>query len=446
VRARTGVLMSEQLRVAVIGGGTGGLCLAHGLRKAGVRVDVYERSRVRTERLQGYRVHINPRGAHALHACLPGDLWDAFVATTGNRDGAFGFLDERLNELVLVEDELTSGADRDPARAHHSVSRITLHQVLSSGLDGSLHYGKEFVRYERTPAGTVRCLFTDGTSAEADVMVGADGGSSRVRRQYLPHAERVDTGIRTIVGKLVLDEETMAWLPNRLYDGANLLLPPKGYGMFFAPHKLVEVSDEFGHFAVADDSVRTDPVLFDNTVSYLMWAFGASPGRFPAGVSLPDLDGKQLRDLVGELVSTWHPILGRIVADSDPGTVSLLPIRSATPVKPWPSTNSTLIGDAIHSMTPMRGIGANVALRDAELLCHTLTAAAQGHRAPVSAIAEYEHQMIAYGFKAVRDSRRSATQFVSENALGRLMFKTVLRTFNRFPALKRRAFSSFGND
>jgi salicylate hydroxylase len=439
--------MAEQLRVAVIGGGTGGLCLAHGLRKAGVTVAVYERSRVRTERLQGYRVHINPRGAHALHTCLPSTQWDAFVATTGNADGAFGFIDEQLRELVVVEDEITSGADRDPVRSHHSVSRITLHQVLSSDLDGVLHYGKEFVRYERGENGAITCHFVDGSTAEADVLIGADGGGSRVRQQYLPQAERVDTGVQAIAGKLTLDEETMGWLPNRLSDGPNLVLPPPGYGLFLAPHKLVEVAEPVtGGLGGNDETVDHDAVLFENTTSYLMWAFAAVPGRYPAGTELSGMDGKRLSELVQEMLAGWHPTLRRMVADSDPGTVSLLPIRTSVPVDPWPSTNITLIGDAIHSMTPMRGVGANCALRDAELLCGNLVAAARGERAVVDAIADYESQMREYGFKAVRDSLRSARQFVSESSAGRVLFKTVLRVFDRFPALKRRAFKNYGND
>jgi len=437
--------MAERMRVAVVGGGTGGLCLAHGLRKAGVAVDVYERSRVRTERLQGYRVHINPRGAHALHECLPAAQWQVFVATTGNAEGAFGFIDEQLNELVLVSDELTSGQTRDATRSHHSVSRITLHQVLSTGLGDALHYGKEFVRYDRAGDGPITCYFADGSTAEADVLVGADGGGSRVRGQYLPHARRVDTGIEAIAGKLSLDEETLAWLPRRLSDGANLMIPPPGYGFFLAPHKLVETVRDDG-IGGNDETLAHDGVLFDNTTSYLMWAFAASPGRYPIGVSLPDMNGKELRELVAEMVSGWHPALRRVVADSDPGTVSLLPIRSSEPVPEWPSSNITLIGDAIHSMTPMKGIGANVALRDAELLCGNLIAVARGERPLVDAIADYERQMREYGYKAVRESLRGAQQFVSESRTARFVFKSVLRFFDRVPALKRKAFQNLGND
>jgi 2-polyprenyl-6-methoxyphenol hydroxylase-like FAD-dependent oxidoreductase len=134
-----------------------------------------------------------------------------------------------------------------------------------------------------------------------------------------------------------------------------------------------------------------------------------------------------------------------MVADSDPGTVSLLPIRSSVPVDPWPSTNITLIGDAIHSMTPMQGVGANVALRDAELLSRHLVAAARGEREVVDAVAGYERQMREYGYKAVRASLRSAQQFVGENEVGRYLFKSVLRLLRRFPSVKRRVFGRFGD-
>ena len=52
----------QNLDVAVIGGGIGGLCLAHGLKNAGVAVRVYERDPSGTARTQGFRIHIDPDG------------------------------------------------------------------------------------------------------------------------------------------------------------------------------------------------------------------------------------------------------------------------------------------------------------------------------------------------------------------------------------------------
>lgn len=439
--------MSQRFRVAIVGGGTGGLCLAQALHRAGVEAAVYERSRVRTERLQGYRVHINPRGSQALHECLPPELWQAFVATCGTSGNSFGFITEQLDELLFVEDELTSAADRNPVDAHHSVSRITLHQVLSAGLDGVQHHGKEFERYDRAADGTITLHFADGTTATADVLVAADGAGSRVRGQYLPHAKRIDTGIRAIAGKYPLTEQTKRRLPDRLHAGPNNVIPPAGCGMFVAPHELgADHAPDAEGIGANDETANADAVHFDNTGSYVMWAYAANGTRFPRDeTDLSDMDGVALRDLVSRLIKDWHPSLRQLVADSPAQTVTLLPIRTSVKVPQWETTNITLLGDAIHSMTPFRGIGANTALRDAQLLSRTLIAAARGEVDLLAGIRDYETRMIDYGFGAVRVSLRTAEQTISASRIGRTMLKVALRTFSAIPPLKRRVFSELGN-
>lgn len=71
------------MKVIVVGGGIGGLGLAQALRHQGVDVEVYERDATRGSRWEGYRLHINPAGARALHACLPEAGWQEFRATAG---------------------------------------------------------------------------------------------------------------------------------------------------------------------------------------------------------------------------------------------------------------------------------------------------------------------------------------------------------------------------
>ncbi|GAA3420471.1 hypothetical protein GCM10018952_63770 [Streptosporangium vulgare] len=89
----------------------------------------------------------------------------------------------------------------------------------------------------------------------------------------------------------------------------------------------------------------------------------------------------------------------------------------------------------------MRGIGANVALRDARSLCRALTGALAGGGDPVAAVSAYEAEMREYGFAAVRDSLRAARQFVDENPVARIGFRTFLRTAQRLPPLRHKAFS-----
>ncbi|MDQ2790852.1 MAG: NAD(P)-binding protein [Actinomycetota bacterium] len=137
--------MSNPLCVIIIGGGIGGLCLAQGLRKAGVAVQVYEHDRAPGDRPQGYRIHVNPAGARSSQACLPDRLWEAFLATSGP-GGAFGFLTEQLDELVVIEESIMyPGGSADPAQDHYAVDRRTLRRLLLAGLDDEVHFDAEFI-------------------------------------------------------------------------------------------------------------------------------------------------------------------------------------------------------------------------------------------------------------------------------------------------------------
>lgn len=393
------------MRIAVVGGGIGGLCLAHGLRKAGMDVVVYERDRSRTDRLQGYRVHINPHGAAALQECLPAANWERFERSAGSGGNGFGFLTEQLKPLLLLDPE---------EGRHYSASRITLRQVLLDGLD--VQFGKRFARYEQGDVITLH--FEDGSTAQCDVLVGADGIRSRVRRQYLPHAGTEEVGVTAIAGKLFLDEHD--WVPQDLVVRANSIIPTGRAGMFLAAHDGLGVTDQ-------------DDVLFDNVRPYLMWAYAAK--------NLTIHDGLDLQRAVLDRIARWSPQLRRVVSASHPETVSQWHIRSAKLIERWQPTRVTLLGDAIHAMTPMRGVGANTALRDAQLLARELASGADA----VRAIGAYEAEMTDYGFAAVRASLRAADQFADGNPVARTLFKTVLRTASAVPALKRAMFTGQGD-
>ncbi|MFD4670688.1 FAD-dependent oxidoreductase [Lentzea sp. NPDC058450] len=385
------------MRIAVIGGGIGGLCLAHGLRKAGVDVAVYERDLSRTDRLQGYRVHINPDGAAALRECLPAASWERFEQGAGSGGNGFGFLDQRLRPLLVLDPE---------EEKHYSASRITLRQVLLDGLD--VRFGRRFERYEQ--GDDIKLHFEDGSIESCDLLVGADGIRSRVRQQYLPHAGTEKIGVTAIAGKLFLDDND--WVPRELVDRANTIIPTTRAGMFLAAHDGLGVTDE-------------DDLLFDNVRPYLMWAYAAADMTVHGG---QDLKAEVLRR-----IAKWSPDLTRIVEASPRETVSEWRLRSSKPIDRWRPTNVTVLGDAIHAMTPMRGIGANIALKDARLLARCI---AEGG----DAIARYEKEMYDYGFAAVRDSLKAARQFADGGPVARTIFKTVLRTAAAVPALKRAMF------
>jgi 2-polyprenyl-6-methoxyphenol hydroxylase-like FAD-dependent oxidoreductase len=172
----------------------------------------------------------------------------------------------------------------------------------------------------------------------------------------------------------------------------------------------------------------------------------ATARKIEQGRKLEHLSAEQLKALVLRLIERSHPDFHDMVRLSDPGSLSVLPIRTSLPVDAWETTRATLIGDAIHSMTPYRGIGANVALRDAALLCANLAAAARGERTIEEAVHDYEAKMRDYGFAAVRSSLAAMRQAVADQGLGFRFRKLALRAVNASPWLKHRFLASMGND
>src|SRR5205823_7757338 len=120
-------------------------------------------------------------------------------------------------------------------------------------------------------------------------------------------------------------------------------------------------------------------------------------------------------------------------------TVIATPLRIATAVAPWESQNITLLGDAIHSMPPTRGIGGNTALRDAQLLCQKLIAVTQQEKPRATALKEYVTEMLHYSFAAVKRSKQALDMIVMENSVGRALTKTTLRSMNLFTSRKKSA-------
>lgn len=432
-------------RVVIIGAGTGGLCLAHGLLRQGIDVAVFERDRTRRDGLHGYRVGISPDGSRALHACLPPELYATFVATCARAPRSLTFLDQRLRPLLAIGEADGLHVGTDPIDSEKSVSRMTLRQVLLTGLEGIVHFDRVFSRYEVRPDGTVEALFEDGTSVVGDLLVGADGSNSRVRQQLLPGAGVHDTGIIAIAGKVPLDDEARSLITPPLRDGVSLILGSRGYSV-------VSHTMEFGWDAdhrpkqgigrtEAELIERWPGALFDNTSDYFMWGFGGARKRLP--VDPMPLRGADLIDLTLRLTSSWHPNLRRLFEKADPAATFPVAIRTSEPVAAWETGPVTVLGDAIHTMTPGRGVGANTALLDALLLARQLGEVDEGRLSQRQAVASYEESMREYGFEAVKASlqQMSSDDPIHHPVWGGPVsagFKAMLRVSNVVPAMKRR--------
>ena len=383
------------MKVGVVGAGFGGLCLAQGLLRAGLEVTVYERDQAVDSGGQGYRLHID--AGPALRACLPPDLYELCVATSGRPGTAVTVVTKSLRLLRRIE----MGSPPDPVPQPTSVNRQTFREILAARLDGVIEFGRTCTGFEQDPGGvTVR--FSDGSSADADVLVAADGVGSPVRRRYLPHAVVEDSGIVCVYGRTSLTEQTRPLLPAAVRDGFTAVLGV-GTGMALGLLDFREPPQQAARRIAPD--VRLSPAW-----PYLMWAVTGAARQFAGRHGqLGELSPAGLHRAALDAIHRWHPDLVRLVELAAAGETSLIAVRTAVPVAGWPPSRVTLLGDAIHAMSPARGSGASTALRDAALLAGELGAAARGEKTPVQAIGDYERQMIDYGFSAVQASRAELT-------------------------------------
>jgi 2-polyprenyl-6-methoxyphenol hydroxylase-like FAD-dependent oxidoreductase len=137
------------------------------------------------------------------------------------------------------------------------------------------------------------------------------------------------------------------------------------------------------------------------------------------------------------MIAGWHPGLRRLIAEADPRDIALHPFKTATPIAPWPSSNVALLGDALHNMPPVGGLGGNMALRDASLLVHMLATVQRGQSPLLPAIQAYEAKIRAYGFAAVDTALGYTRQAIASSCLAREVDKTWFRLCNALPPLKR---------
>ncbi|HXT89914.1 MAG TPA: NAD(P)/FAD-dependent oxidoreductase [Trebonia sp.] len=387
------------MKVAVIGAGIGGLTLAQGLMRAGIDVTVYERDSALDSRGQGYRIHLH--ASAALEACLPPDLYELCVATAGQPSTQVTVMTSGLRILRRT--------DVNPTSIATSVNRQTLREILAARLEDVIEFGRACVGFTQDADG-VRVQFADGGQRDADLLVAADGVGSPIRRQYLPQLTVQETGSVCIYGRTTLTEQTRPLVPSALWNGFTAIVGG-AVGMATGVLDFREAPDEAAQRIAPDVRLSAVP-------PYLMWALTAQADAFASGVD--GLDPAGLHAVAMETIRSWHRDVRRLVELASIEETTLIPIRSAVPIEAWTSTRVTLLGDAVHAMSPARGSGANTALRDAALLAAELASAARGEKDVVRAIADYEREMVTYGFEAVRASREAGPAGGSRRRGGQL--------------------------
>src|SRR5262249_29241077 len=155
-------------------------------------------------------------------------------------------------------------------------------------------------------------------------------------------------------------------------DGPTLILGASGCFMFASA---VDYED-----AAAGDK-HYDPE------KYVMWGFSARRETLDLPADPAALRGQAAISAVLPLIDDWHPSLRWLVRTANISTITAFAVKTSVPIQPWPTQKVTLLGDALHNMTPFRGIGANTALRDAAALRQALVAISRGEADLIEALA-----------------------------------------------------------
>lgn len=401
----------SDFHVLIAGAGLGGLTLAQSLHRRRIGVRVFERDVGPFDRPQGYRLHLDADAIHALREVLTPELHALFEATSQRTRPYTTILAEDLSVIKRIPVDDDHGDDAwpqyDGPPLHANVDRATLRQILLAGLDGDVHYGKTLARYASDSRG-VTAYFTDGTEARGDVLVGADGVRSAVRRQRAPHARTVDAGVTAIYGRVPL-AKAVALVPSETLDDIFTIAsddrkvflglgtvrfptPPDRAAATFAPQVPMRAQE-----------------------NYVVCIVGGRHAFFPDDVRHAAPHG--LQRMAADLIVDWPDRAAAIVRAGEPSAFFRVEMVTSVPCELDPPTDVTLLGDAIHAMTPTLGRGANVAMRDGALLGRALAAVAAGATPLHSALARYERGLVDYGFAVVREAAELGRRRMAQNPL-----------------------------
>lgn len=388
--------MDSSSRVLIIGGGIGGLALAQGLKKSGVPFHVFEQDPTPDFRAQGYRLKLNSDGSKALNEILSDSLWAQFQDTCAVcEEGETNF--DAIAATIIASRAGPRRTRGGVAIKTQTCDRTVLRNILLSGLGDEISFGKSLLKYTITGNGKVAAKFTDGSNESGALLIGADGIHSRVRKQYLPNHIPLDTNGSCIYGKTPLTPELLERFPKRATKWMTLVIDKT---------PLTQTLD-------VDDTPLTlllEPIRFsDNThrkdlpVDYIYWVLISRTDVFETHTKeLLYLNGEESARLSLKLTQEWDPSFRALFHLQDRSQTSTLRVSSAFPnIMPWePSGNVTLMGDAIHAMSPSGGVSAVTALRDAALLSNTISK----FGISASSIGEYEAAMRGYAQASIERS------------------------------------------
>jgi FAD-dependent urate hydroxylase len=358
----------KHCRILIVGAGLAGLALARALGQAGSDPELIEREAGWGS--VGTGMYIPANGVRALRA-LGLEAAVAARAATIPQQRLFNHRGRLLADIDLHR----LWGNVGPCVA---LPRTELHQILRDGMPVRL--GRTVRSLERLD-GPVQVTFDDGSSGDYDLVVGADGLRSTIRRLAADSRPPIPVGQHSWRFLAACPDQVTTWTV-LLGRGASFLTVPVGQGLVYC------YADVTTDTATASGDLDDDPV-------------GRLRQRF-AGFAAP----------VPQLLEQLR----------DPARIHVAPIEQVAEER-WGRGAVVLVGDAAHGMSPNMAEGAALAFEDALVLAACLRAAGTVSDALAGFVARRSRRT---GWVRAQTHRRDQTR-----NLPPILRDLTLRTFGR---------------
>ncbi|BAV05384.1 2-polyprenyl-6-methoxyphenol hydroxylase [Filimonas lacunae] len=380
-------MIIENKKIAIIGGGPGGLTLARLLQLKGANVQVYERDVNAGVRQQGATLDLHEESG--LKALEQAGLMDAFKQYF--RPGADKTRVTDAKGNIAWEDHAHKPEENFGSEYFRpEIDRGPLRDLLIQSLTpGTIVWDSRLLSQQRTPQGWL-LQFENGTTATADIIIAADGANSKLRALVTP-IPPFYSGVTAVEGS-VYDAATAAPQASTLLQGGKvfafegdkcIILSSKGDGSVTFYVSLPMEEGEIGNSGID----------FSNKASVHAWFTKNFTGW--EGV--------------------WQELFENAAVPFVPRPINCMPVDQYWEAQP----DITLLGDAAHLMPPFAGEGVNMAMQDALELSECLTSNVYGD--VVTAIGAYEKAMRARAGEKARESLENTRWMHAEGALKKII-------------------------
>ena len=313
-------------KALIIGAGIAGPVAAIFLKRAGYDVEVYE-GWPHSSSIGG-GLQIAPNGMHVMAEL---GLADELIRE-GSIAESFDFYSQGGRKLGSINRDM----ERRFGQPAVNTRRATLQEILFNKAwcsNAELYFEKRLVKVIDRPDQPIVAHFADGTTAEGDFLIGADGVHSKVRRHVVPDGpEPFNTGLIGFGGfvpRSVLEDRSIGGRVETTFGQSGFF----GYG-----------------FCSSDPG---DGVMWWSTQP----SHGIDAATFRA------MDQAALKQHLRDFHRGWHDPIPRIIEAVD--NIVVTDTLDVASLPTWSRKRSLLIGDAAHATSPHAGQGGSLALEDA---------------------------------------------------------------------------------